>query len=73
LEGDQHVAAVLKLPCQAAAGCALQVKTSDMKGAGTDANIDVELRGSNGGSGWKRLLANYDTFERGQVRPCCRC
>jgi hypothetical protein len=45
----------------------VRVFTSDLKGAGTDASIDVGLIGSRGETGWHRLLANHDTFERAQV------
>lgn len=51
----------------------VRVFTSDMKGAGTDASIDMGLIGPRGETGWHRLVANYDTFERAQVGhlpPC---
>lgn len=44
-----------------------QVHTSDLKGAGTDAGIEVNLLGATGETGYHPLMANYDTFERGQV------
>lgn len=48
--------------------------TSDLKNAGTDAGISINLQGERGETGYVPLLANYDTFERGQVRvqpECC--
>lgn len=45
----------------------MRVLTSDLKGAGTDASIDLALIGSRGETGWHRLVSNYDTFERAQV------
>lgn len=48
----------------------LQVQTSDIKGAGTDAGIEINLFGANGDTGYHPLMANYDTFERGQVCVC---
>jgi hypothetical protein len=45
----------------------VRVFTSDLKGAGTDASIDVGVIGSRGETGWHRLVANHDTFERAQV------
>ena len=38
-----------------------------MKGAGTDANIDINLLGEGGETGYHPLVANYDTFEKGAV------
>jgi hypothetical protein len=53
----------------------VQVTTSDLKGAGTDANIEINLSGLKGESGWRRLVGNHNMFERGQVggrrRGCC--
>lgn len=46
---------------------AAQVTTSDIKGAGTDAGIEINLLGATGETGYHPLMANYDTFERGQV------
>eukprot|EP00798_Chlamydomonas_sp_ICE-L_P013676 gene13676-19564_t len=43
----------------------VKVITSDIKGAGTDASVDINLIGSQGETGFNRLIANYDTFERG--------
>ncbi|KXZ51726.1 hypothetical protein GPECTOR_11g173 [Gonium pectorale] len=45
----------------------LKVFTGDIKNAGTDAGISVNLVGERGESGYVPLLANYDTFERGQM------
>ncbi|KAG2432966.1 hypothetical protein HXX76_008694 [Chlamydomonas incerta] len=45
----------------------LKVYTGDLKNAGTDAGIHVNLIGERGETGYVPLLANYDTFERGQV------
>lgn len=44
-----------------------QVYTGDLKNAGTDAGIHINLIGERGETGYVPLLANYDTFERGQV------
>ena len=49
-----------------------QVFTSDMKGAGTDANIDINLLGEGGETGYHPLVANYDTFEKGAVSSMLR-
>lgn len=45
----------------------IKVFTSDVKGAGTDANISVNVMGLKGHSGWQQLRARQDSFERGQV------
>lgn len=42
-----------------------RVQTSDVKGAGTDSNIFVSLVGDKGETGYQPLVANHDTFERG--------
>ncbi|MEW5311146.1 MAG: hypothetical protein WDW38_002885 [Sanguina aurantia] len=44
----------------------IRVTTSDIKGAGTDAGIEINLLGATGETGYHPLMANYDTFERGQ-------
>ncbi|WIA17082.1 hypothetical protein OEZ85_013981 [Tetradesmus obliquus] len=44
----------------------IKVFTSDVKGAGTDANISVNVMGLKGHSGWQQLRARQDSFERGQ-------
>jgi hypothetical protein len=46
----------------------VKVFTSDVKGAGTDANITVNVMGLKGHSGWQQLRARQDSFERSQVR-----
>ena len=47
-----------------------QVFTSDIRGAGTDANVTIILFGSNGiDTGKVKLDSNKNDFERGQVRP----
>jgi hypothetical protein len=54
----------------AAPGCCytLTLHTSDLRGAGTDANIDVNIVGQGGAAtGWQRLQAAQDAFERGKV------
>jgi hypothetical protein len=43
------------------------VFTSDVKGAGTDSNVAINLVGEGGETGDIPLVANYDTFERAQV------
>jgi hypothetical protein len=52
-----------------------QAYTSDVKHAGTDAGIDVELVGDRGVTSGKLPLSHQtkDLFERGQVRGCLRC
>ncbi|KAG2501257.1 hypothetical protein HYH03_001064 [Edaphochlamys debaryana] len=45
----------------------LSVFTGDVKNAGTDSGISVNLIGERGETGYVPLLANYDTFERAQV------
>ena len=51
----------------------LKVFTSNIKGAGTDSNVDVNIIGERGETGFNRLVANYDTFERGQVNGIFAC
>jgi hypothetical protein len=46
---------------------AVTVHTSDRRGAGTDANVFVELHGSAGHVGWTRLESGCNDFERGAV------
>eukprot|EP00882_Tetradesmus_deserticola_P026264 GHRQ01028939.1.p1 GENE.GHRQ01028939.1~~GHRQ01028939.1.p1 ORF type:complete len:114 (-),score=17.85 GHRQ01028939.1:522-863(-) len=46
----------------------LQVKTSDVRGAGTDANVTVTFIGSAGSSGPHKLVR-----ELLQAPSCCRC
>lgn len=46
----------------------VRLLTADAKGAGTDSSISARIMGSRNDSGWQPLLANHDTFERGQVR-----
>ncbi|CAD7695657.1 unnamed protein product, partial [Ostreobium quekettii] len=46
---------------------AVSVATSDVKGAGTDADVSLNLCGSEGSTGFQRLWAEHDTFERGKV------
>lgn len=53
--------------CERCVSPAAQVTTSDIKGAGTDAGIEINLLGATGETGYHPLMANYDTFERGQV------
>eukprot|EP00775_Hariotina_reticulata_P001782 gene1782-2116_t len=43
----------------------LNVKTSDVRGAGTDANVSVTLIGSAGSSGPHKLESSKNNFERG--------
>ncbi|KAG1662011.1 hypothetical protein FOA52_009500 [Chlamydomonas sp. UWO 241] len=43
----------------------IRVFTSDLKGAGTDANIEINLLGEGGDTGYQPLLSNHDAFERG--------
>eukprot|EP00899_Mesostigma_viride_P006814 jgi/Mesvir1/16133/Mv08410-RA.4 len=43
------------------------VATSDIKGAGTDANVSIKLFGSNGETPSIRLSSSKDDFERGNV------
>jgi hypothetical protein len=45
----------------------VKVYTSDVKGAGTDANIAVNVMGLKGHSGCQQLRARQESFERGQV------
>eukprot|EP00775_Hariotina_reticulata_P013433 gene13433-13561_t len=45
---------------------AVHVFTSDVKGAGTDSNVSINLMGVKDSSGWQELRAKHDTFERGQ-------
>ena len=43
----------------------LEVITGDRRGAGTDANVSIELVGTKGTSGTKKLDASKSDFERG--------
>lgn len=43
------------------------VKTSQLKGAGTDANVDVTLYGSTGSSPPTRLENSKNNFEKGAI------
>ncbi|KAF6256823.1 hypothetical protein COO60DRAFT_1640423 [Scenedesmus sp. NREL 46B-D3] len=47
----------------------LEVKTSDVRGAGTDANVTVTVIGSAGSSGPHKLESSKNDFERGSC--CC--
>lgn len=51
-------------------GClCFQVFTSDIKGAGTDANVTIIMFGSNGlNTGKVKLDSSKNNFERGTVR-----
>jgi hypothetical protein len=40
--------------------------TSDIRGAGTDANVSIELHGTKGFVGATRLENKHNNFERGQ-------
>ena len=52
---------LLPLPCS-------QVFTSDIRGAGTDANVTIIMFGTNGiDTGKIKLDSNKNDFERGQV------
>ena len=44
----------------------VSVTTADCKGAGTDANVFVELLGANGNSGRRPLSTSRNNFERGK-------
>ena len=47
----------------------LRVRTGDVRGAGTDAAVSVNLVGAEGNeTGWVALAARADQLERGQVR-----
>lgn len=46
----------------------VQVFTSDLKGAGTDANLALTLHGALGSSGALPLAAGAGSFERGKAR-----
>lgn len=51
----------------------MRVKTSDIEGAGTDANVHIRLIGEIVESGDLQLIkseSNKNTFKRGQVRIC---
>ena len=47
--------------------------TSDIRGAGTDADVTVVLYGSQGDSGEQRLESSANDFERGKVGPLQTC
>ena len=44
------------------------VATSDLRGAGTDADVFLTLFGDRGDSGERRLESSANDFERGKVR-----
>ena len=51
----------------------VEVFTGDVRGAGTDANVFINLFGEYGDSGEKQLFkseTNLDKFERSQVIKC---
>lgn len=50
----------------------MSVRTSDKRGAGTDADISIILMGANGNSPELKLESSSNDFERNEVRPCCR-
>ena len=43
------------------------MKTGDCRGAGTDANVFIQLFGENGKTGTHNLDSSSNDFERGQV------
>eukprot|EP00736_Rhodelphis_marinus_P000918 Rmarinus@m.27357 len=45
----------------------VEVETGDVRGAGTDANVTIDIIGSNGSTGDRRLDNNKNNFERGRV------
>lgn len=49
------------------------VATSNVKGAGTDANISIDLVGQNTHSGFLRLLGGKTSFDRGEVSSTSHC
>eukprot|EP00878_Enallax_costatus_P043853 GHUV01051949.1.p1 GENE.GHUV01051949.1~~GHUV01051949.1.p1 ORF type:complete len:660 (+),score=218.20 GHUV01051949.1:276-2255(+) len=44
----------------------IRIYTSKVKGAGTDANVSLNVIGVKGSSGWHQLRAKQDSFERGK-------
>jgi hypothetical protein len=44
----------------------ITVYTSDIKWAGTDANVTLELRGEKSNSGLRKLASSKNDFERGE-------
>jgi hypothetical protein len=73
---QKHGLQVLLAPASGAAGAAagppaelvyeVAVYTSDIRGAGTDANVFIELHGDKGSVGQSRLETGANNFERGQ-------
>jgi hypothetical protein len=53
------------LPATQARQYSITVRTSDIRGAGTDANVFITLVGSAGSSGALRLESSKDDFRRG--------
>lgn len=45
----------------------VQVKTGDIRGAGTDANVFLQLFGVNGDAGERKLESSGNNFERGHT------
>jgi hypothetical protein len=58
--------AALELPsCSSMVPYLFRVTTSDLKGAGTDANIEINLSGLKGESGWRRLVGGGEEGGQG--------
>lgn len=49
----------------------VQMYTSHLRGAGTDANVSINAIGATGSSGWQELPVRHSAFEQGQVGGCC--
>lgn len=49
------------------------VTTSDVRGAGTDANVALVLYGEKGDTGERKLESSANDFERGKVRGLLPC
>eukprot|EP00232_Nephroselmis_pyriformis_P000020 CAMPEP_0182904224 /NCGR_PEP_ID=MMETSP0034_2-20130328/31943_1 /TAXON_ID=156128 /ORGANISM="Nephroselmis pyriformis, Strain CCMP717" /LENGTH=161 /DNA_ID=CAMNT_0025039337 /DNA_START=10 /DNA_END=491 /DNA_ORIENTATION=- len=79
-EGDGKIVRTLEAPRPAAAAAGrgpggggdvgpikvkVTVTTSDVRGAGTDANVTINIHGSKGGTGPLKLTSSKDNFERG--------
>jgi len=48
----------------------ISVKTGDIRGAGTDANVFLQLFGKNGDTGERKLAESGSNFERGHTDIC---
>ena len=51
----------------------VKVFTSDLRGAGTDADVFITIHGDLGSTGERELANSANNFERSKVNNCCPC